>query len=49
MSIFNIWCMDCEIRKHYWENYNRLLDWKDCPYVCEYAIAIRNLAKGDEQ
>lgn len=49
MISLNTWCMDCEIRKYYWETRKEWIDWKNCPYVCEYATMFRKLARGEEQ
>lgn len=43
------WCGNCQIRIYVQRHYGRILTWKDCPYTCEYATAMRCLteAKGE--
>ena len=41
MSEFKHWCGNCQIRVYIQRHYGRTLTWQDCPYVCEYATAMR--------
>lgn len=38
---FEHWCGNCQIRVYVHRHYDKWLDWMDCPYVCEYATAMR--------
>ena len=38
---FKHWCGNCQIRVYIQRHYGNLLSWQDCPYVCEYATAMR--------
>lgn len=42
MSEFKYWCGNCQIKIYIQRHYGRILTWQDCPYVCEYATAVRN-------
>lgn len=43
------WCGNCQIRIYEQRHYGIALTWKDCPYTCEYATAMRcyTEVKGD--
>lgn len=41
MTEFVHWCGNCQIRIYIQRHYNKDLNWQDCPYVCEYGIAMR--------
>lgn len=41
MDEYKHWCGNCQIRIYVLRHYGRILTWKDCPYVCEYATAMR--------
>ena len=41
MSEFKHWCVNCQIRIYIQRHYGKILTWQDCPYVCEYATAMR--------
>lgn len=38
---FKHWCGNCQIRVYVKRHYDKWLDWMNCPYVCEYATAMR--------
>lgn len=42
MAEFKHWCGNCQIRIYIQRHYGKDLNWHDCPYVCEYATAMRN-------
>ena len=42
MAEYKHWCGNCQIRVYVSRHYGRWLTWQDCPYTCEYAIAMRN-------
>ena len=48
MSVFEYWCGNCQIRIYYRRHYNKDIDWQDCPYICEYATAMRNSIRKDD-
>ena len=35
------WCGNCQIKIYVQRHYGRILTWHDCPYICEYATAMR--------
>ena len=35
------WCGNCQIRVYVERHYGKRLSWEDCPYTCEYAVAMR--------
>lgn len=35
------WCGNCQIRIYIQRHYGITLTWQDCPYACEYAMAMR--------
>ena len=41
MADFKHWCGNCQIRVYVQRHYGKTLTWADCPYTCEYAIAMR--------
>ena len=43
------WCGNCQIRIYIQRHYGTILTWQDCPYTCEYAMAMRcsTEAKGE--
>lgn len=41
MSEFKHWCGNCQIRVYIQRHKGITLTWQDCPYVCEYAAAMR--------
>ncbi len=40
MAEFKHWCGNCQIRIYIQRHYGKDLNWHDCPYTCEYKIAI---------
>ena len=49
MGEYNHWCGNCQIRIYIQRHYGRTLNWKDCPYTCEYAVAMRCTAQKKEE
>ena len=41
MNIYKHWCGNCQIKIYEKRHYGRTLTWRDCPYTCEYATAMR--------
>ena len=41
MADFKHWCGNCQIKVYVQRHYGRTLTWADCPYICEYATAMR--------
>lgn len=50
MSEYKHWCGNCQIKIYVQRHCGRILTWQDCPYTCEYAIAMRcsTEVKGEE-
>lgn len=42
MSEYIHWCGNCQIKIYIQRHEGLILDWKNCPYTCEYAVAMRN-------
>lgn len=42
MSEYKHWCGNCQIRIYIQRHYGIDLDWRDCPYTCEYATTMRS-------
>lgn len=45
MSEFVHWCGNCQIRIYIQRHNGITLTWQNCPYVCEYATAMRCLTE----
>lgn len=43
MHEYKHWCGNCQIRVYIQRHYGNRLSWRDCPYTCEYATAIKAL------
>ena len=41
MGEFKHWCGNCQIRVYVQQHDGVELNWQDCPYTCEYAMAMR--------
>ena len=41
MHEFKYWCGNCQIRVYVRQHDGIELNWQDCPYTCEYAMARR--------
>lgn len=39
------WCGNCQIRVYIRRHYDYDFNWKNCPYVCEYADQMREWTK----
>lgn len=48
MSKFKHWCGNCQIRIYIQRHYGKILTWQDCPYVCEYATAVRKTIRNSQ-
>lgn len=49
MAEYKHWCGNCQIRVYIERHYGKRLSWQDCPYTCEYAVAMRCTTKLPEQ
>lgn len=41
MTEYKHWCGNCQIRIYIQRHEGIVLNWRDCPYTCEYATAMR--------
>ena len=50
MHEYKHWCRNCQIRIYIQRHCGISLTWQDCPYTCDYAVAMRRLTetKGEE-